>query len=337
MTSLCVVLLSLVGRAAGHGAMTQPIARTGMDTAPIMDLRHSGCTMEHDRQHTVADHQRSPCYNHMQWFCGKIASPVPCLTPPLPWSVPAEYWSSPPGFIYPDPFQTTPIPWRAAGSSVPASPCGIHDPDKADGKQKPKTPIGALGTVWHRGQTVSVGHSIAANHGGGYSWRLCPDSVFETASPTEAEDCFREHPLEFSDDKHLVKWSNGTNVTIPALQTNTGTTPAGSWWRRNPIPSLEYCAITACKCPTGWTAPCPAFQPPCPGCWGGVVDQMNGKSNSHHEDFSVLDNVRVPDLPEGSYVLQWRWDTETLPDYQQVWTNCADIQILASREPSMLV
>jgi len=56
---------------------------------------------------------------------------------------------------------------------------------------------------------------------------------------------------------------------------------------------------------------------------------MKGLDNSLHDDFSVLDNVTVPDL-EGDFVLQWRWDTESLGGYQQVWTNCADITIVAA-------
>merc|ERR1712008_12247 len=116
------------------------------------------------------------------------------------------------------------------------------------------------------------------------------------------------------------------SVKISASQTSSGTTPAGSTWRRHPIPSLEFCGVGPCdvsKCPAGWTqSPCPAFKPPCDGCWGGVVDSQGGAGNSHHEDFEVLDDVVIPtDWPAGDYTLQWRWDTESLPGYKQVWTN----------------
>jgi len=193
----------------------------------------------------------------------------------------------------------------------------------------PKTPR----DVWRKGQAVSVGHSIGANHGGGYSWRLCPDSV-SLADPTAAENCFRQHPLAFADEVHTVQWRNGTKLTINATQTSSGMTPAGSQWRRNPIPSLEFCGVGVCnQCGGGPGAVCPAFKPPCPGCWGGVVDSQQGKGNSLHEDFSVLDRVTVPaGLPDGDYVLQWRWDTETLCGQFQVWTNCADITIQAPQQ-----
>lgn len=271
----------------------------------------------------------------MKWFCGSIASPVNCTTEPAMPSIPEEMYSSPPEFAWGGgtyPSNPCPgcnkIPWRSAGSSVPASPCGVFENDHSkDGRSLPQT----LPRIeWISGETAVVAHSISANHGGGYSWRLCPASV-DLSDPQKAEDCFRQHPLSFADDSHTIHWSgnltNWPDKPIPAKQTSSGTTPSGSMWRRNPIPSLEFCGVSACKCPPGWEAPCPAFEPPCDSCWGGVVDAQAGAGNSHHEDFEVQDTVRVPHFAWGDYTLQWRWDTESLPGYQQVWTNCADITI----------
>lgn len=96
--------------------------------------------------------------------------------------------------------------------------------------------------------------------------------------------------------------TNGTEVVIPAVAT---TTPEGSVWRRNPIPTTE----------TG--AP---FEPPCAGCKG----DMN--------PFSVVDRVAVPaDLATGNYTLSWRWDCELT---KQVWLNCADITVTAGPAPA---
>merc|ERR1712151_795393 len=86
------------------------------------------------------------------------------------------------------------------------------------------------------------------------------------------------HPLRFADDVHIVQWRNRTEVTIKAVQTDIGTVPAGSQWRRNPIPSTEFCAEWGpcgdCAWIKGWDAAahpdCPAFQPPCEGCWGAL-------------------------------------------------------------------
>lgn len=47
----------------------------------------------------------------------------------------------------------------------------------------------------------------------------------------------------------------------------------------------------------------------------------------HYFDFGIVDQVKVPDIPEGKYVLSFRWDVEQTP---QVWNQCADIVIKKS-------
>merc|ERR1712000_576865 len=43
-----------------------------------------------------------------------------------------------------------------------------------------------------------------------------------------------------------------------------------------------------------------------------------------------MDQLRVPNLPDGKYVLQWRWDCiETA----QVWSSCADITLSPTPAP----
>jgi len=339
-----VLLALLVRGVSGHGAMDKPIPRNGRDTLPLMDWNQSGCTMPpHDRSHSVAEHQDSPCYRHMQWFCATGDSVPPCATPPEPAStqLPEKMYSSPPNWKPGSDDVKDRRPWRAPGTTVPASPCGHQQINPAvDGLSLPPTPRDR----WQAGATVSVSHSIGANHGGGYSWRLCrDDGNLTTATPPDvAENCFRQNPLRFADEVHVVRWRNGTEVTIPATQTDIGTVPAGSQWRRNPIPATEFCGMWRCDCKwiEGWEEGfCPAFQPPCEGCWGGVVDAQGGKANSGNEGFSVLDKLIVPEgQPAGNYVLQWRWDTESLPA-QQVWTNCADITVDNQANPpgTMLV
>lgn len=150
--------------------------------------------------------------------------------------------------------------------------------------------------------------AIWTNHGGGYAWRLGP------ASQPLTEDCFQQHPMQFADDQTVLQYNDGTpTVTIPAMTTATGTQPVNSQWRRNPIPSLEF---------PGFIGK-PAFTPPCNGCQGSKSPvQVEGNKGLH---FSLVDKVLVPDLPDGDYVLQWRWDTED--QAQQVWTNCADVKL----------
>ena len=72
---------------------------------------------------------------------------------------------------------------------------------------------------------------MVANHGGGYSYRLCP----ATQAPTEA--CFQAHALRFAGDRQtIVNVSGDVVATIPAVRLDVGTQPAGSQWARNPIP-----------------------------------------------------------------------------------------------------
>ena len=93
-------------------------------------------------------------------------------------------------------------PWRAPGKApVLGSGCGVGGgnqmpmlnggectecPQGFDGKLLP--PVGSP-EVWTRGGTAEVAWAIAANHGGGYSYRLCP------ADPVDAinEACFQSN------------------------------------------------------------------------------------------------------------------------------------------------
>jgi predicted carbohydrate-binding protein with CBM5 and CBM33 domain len=45
---------------------------------------------------------------------------------------------------------------------------------------------------------------------------------------------------------------------------------------------------------------------------------------------AVRDVVNIPsDLKPGKYILGWRWDCEATA---QVWSNCADVTLVASDE-----
>merc|ERR1712072_100498 len=84
--------------------------------------------------------------------------------------------------------------------------------------------------------------------------------------------------------------------------------PAGSHWTMNPIPTDEG--------PAPWPQPCSLHE--CkgsPGIWHTLTS------------FSIKDRIKVPtNLAPGDYTLSWRWDSELS---SQVWTNCADITIVA--------
>jgi hypothetical protein len=86
-------------------------------------------------------------------------------------------------------------------------------------------------TNWKAGETATISWSIVANHGGGYSYRLCP------SGGDQSEECFQKHTLEFVGDTQEVLDTEGHVVSvIDAIRTSEGTVPKGSTWTRNPFP-----------------------------------------------------------------------------------------------------
>ena len=92
-------------------------------------------------------------------------------------------------------------------------------------------------TTWRVGDIVEAGWGITANHGGGYSFRLC--MLGPEGRPGLTEECFQRTPLQFADDHHWIQFGEdrANRTRIPALRTREGTFPAGSHWSRNPIPA----------------------------------------------------------------------------------------------------
>ena len=255
------------------------------------------------------------------------------------------------------------MPWRAAGTAGAGNPtfnpCGMNSGDitgalpTATGFEE----VGMLGTdlpalaadapVWKLGGVVEVEWAIYANHAGGYSYRLCKKGADGFAGVTEA--CFQETPLDFADANTTVRYRDGSRADfeIPATTTSVGTFPAGSQWRKNPIPMCNcdqgaYCTRTAAKgaefksysdnhlhdgqdtsewaCPTGVM-----FET----AWDeGYGDGSHGNVDYGYFPWTLVDRVTIPaDLEAGEYVISWRWDCEQTP---QVWNSCADVTIAAS-------
>jgi len=160
-------------------------------------------------------------------------------------------------------------------------------------------------TKWVIGQSVEVAFAITYAHGGGYQWRLCAGS---SATSKPSNDCFK--PLEFTNSKTIVRWTNGNEKSYTPIEvTGSHVTPAGHPWRVIRIP-LEKDGK--------WRK-----DPPCTGCYGL---KKKGEEIKQLWTFSLVDKVRVPNVQTGHAWLQWRWDNE---QQDQVWTNCADVEIVS--------
>merc|ERR1712083_590017 len=190
-----------------------------------------------------------------------------------------------------------------------------------------------------RGSTHEVGWAITANHGGGYSYRLCPTSTNVT------EECFQQHHLRFASGESWIQYvdDKSNRTTIPAIRVSKGTFPKGSMWSRNPIPA---CAGPYGGVGIGGKAECsaPQFEPPLPGLFGGGASACfcgSGGAGAHCTmdewmywlkkfNFTIIDEVVVPkNIPNGDYVLSFRYDSEQTP---QVWNSCADL-VITSEDP----
>jgi len=239
-----------------------------------------------------------------------------------------------------DPYTTN--PWRSPGSAYISSPCGtaggnpngcpegegeVHDCPGGGFSYGPHAQdfpfSGVQVTEWKRGDIVEAAWGIIANHGGGYSYRLC--KVPEEGVSGLTEECFQKTPLRFAGDKQWVQFGEDilSRQEFQANYTDVGTTPQGSQWAKNPIPG--------CKSPGGGyfdTEPdCPngsQFEPPLPGLVGyGELIEAPGIPTFL---FSIGDYLQVPEnLEPGDYVLSFRWDCEQT---SQIWATCSSIKIV---------
>ena len=179
-------------------------------------------------------------------------------------------------------------------------------------------------TEWKAGSVVDVAYHLAANHGGGYAYRLC--KVPEEGMRGLTEECFQQGHLEFFGDKQWIQWDEEdgrkTSVEIEAARTTKGTFPEGSQWTRHPIPNCNFPEEIG---PDGEVTikvltsenyadllpslihPCPygaQFTPPAPALEGYILQPtyQNGNQNN-----AIVDQLVVPkDLTPGDYVLSYR-------------------------------
>lgn len=249
-------------------------------------------------------------------------------------------------------------PWRSPGFAPVMDPCGVYTGAQSGeyvvgglrpgmrGSDLPATPS----TKWPAGSKQEVAFSLYANHGGGYSYRLCPKSSKLT------EECFQRHHLQFVGNESWIQYADdeANRTAIPATRVSEGTNPTGSQWTKNPIPG---CGGYAGGAPGGathvplWNDCRKAqFDPPLkglvtsnpkwaphPGLYGFGVGAWTSQTD-HDEfmfwaarfNFNIIDQVQIPaTLTPGDYVLGFRWDVEQTP---QIWSNCADVTITSGGE-----
>eukprot|EP00912_Choanoflagellata_sp_UC4_P000020 UC4_evm3s13 len=219
-------------------------------------------------------------------------------------------------------------PWRAPGfAQVLGSGCGVAGGGDmfnqnggwpATGMRQGQDALTLPGpaqedipTKWQRGTHQEVAWGLWANHGGGYSYRLCKND----GTSLVTEECFQKNSLSFYGKNSTLQHINGSRFEIPRVMLNVGTYPPNSQWARNPIPGCKDHHGFADKCENGTE-----FDPPLPGLYGFGYTNSTSKGDRYH-DYSIVDEIIVPDdILTGRYLISWRWTT-------QIWQNCADILI----------
>mmetsp|Transcript_44385 Transcript_44385/g.100236 ORF Transcript_44385/g.100236 Transcript_44385/m.100236 type:complete len:435 (-) Transcript_44385:67-1371(-) len=237
-------------------------------------------------------------------------------------------------------------PWRAPGSAPVMDACGSaggrfpgqgiggagaqfqNSSVAKEGDMGSKLPPMSPQATWKAGSHAEVGWTIMAHHGGGYAYRLAP------ADAPLTEETFRKMPLAFVGPS-ILRWDGDRSTQLEfdsierGWQTNEGTIPKGSTWRKTPIPTIL------------WEKEGPSFEPVCQeseACKAAATNgggprgvcRCSGHSNGGPllPNLEMVDNLKIPlDLEPGRYVLQWRWDCE---ETDQIWSSCSDIEVTAA-------
>ena len=259
-----IFFLQISTLVSGHGNMVLPLAwwdkeQVGWayNTSNHGYLTHIGCNVldlprdtEFDAQ--ANDNQAADCLQY--WFTNDVIIPGDAtLSPEM--LVPDNTCNGNAGNN-----NQVKFPWNAPGTAPVLSPCGtmggMPKGCNADGEGAygdccaqqcgifafgnntedypwPDMPI----TEWYAGFHHEVAWYVTANHGGGYSYRLCP--MPEGGISELTEECFQQTPLDFVGESQWVNYEidreTGHRTEVQALQTTEGTFPKGSMWRANPI------------------------------------------------------------------------------------------------------
>jgi len=340
-----------------HGSMYEPPARNSQGFGLLSPTCAGGACQWYSQGSTIGCEVASGGFDHKTCDCEE------CAEPTLKWGQDddlLQYHTD----GHDPPVDTTYFPWRFPGSSPVLDSCGVTAggmPPLGQKDPPPGVPAGAKGsdetmapklletTVWIQGTTVEVAWGIAANHGGGYQYRLCP------VGQTLDEECFHKIPLEFVGDVQWLQFGQGMDVSsrmeIPAMRVGGDkVVPAGSTWTKAPIPGCMINGAREKKDCLGPTFPPPlatqTFHYSKPSNLYGIFGYGGGHcmgNQSKNEnvgctdqeyaesvfDFGIVDKVKVPDVPPGDYVISFRWDCEQT---KQIWSSCGDITIKAPRD-----
>lgn len=230
-------------------------------------------------------------------------------------------------------------PWRAPGYAPVIDSCGSAGgrlPGQGGGGfgagyvNTTNAKIGDLGShtlkphptgvEWKAGAEYEVAWTLQANHGGGYSYRLCP------ADSTLNEDCFNAHPLKMV-GKSTFRWGGkgGRTLSFDPVEVTEGT-KAGVMWRKNMVPRAWHTKTGEWGSGSNQDQTGIGFEPVC-------EDQGQDRQGTHQSctgewgpyNMEIVDRVLVPkDLKPGSWVLNWRLDCE---ESNQIWQSCGDVTV----------
>jgi len=372
----------LLGRAEAHGALVHPRSRNSIDYEQVnCDAGSDHCAANAKGTGCVNyTHPTEPCYNGQASFWYSQGCFIGCdecdhksgrrqtdlcgsgkaaTLPDYARSVNRNATRGSALDIYKH------NPWSAPGSAPVADACGLaggwpwgNDGGEAglyvnttnarhgqNGTTLLPTPAAA---EWVIGGEAEVSWQVRNNHGGGYSYRLCP------ASEPLTEACFQRHPLAFQPSLSTLAFADGSRVAYRPTLVSEGTQPAGSTWARIPIaptalgpicipgPGDDPAAPNSCAKANNHADSEPCGCTPCPQTPGSDCSRCDNCGTPAFEPVAthggrpvmgvgpvvgMNDVVKVPGtLPPGRYVLGWRYDCEATA---QVWSNCADITLVA--------
>lgn len=233
-------------------------------------------------------------------------------------------------------------PWRAPGYAPVIDSCGSAGgrlPGQGNGgfgaeyRTTAHVNVGDLGSKtllprptgvqWAAGMEYEVSWTLQANHGGGYSYRLCP------ANMDLNEDCFNQHPVSMVGQSAL-RWGGvgGKTLHFDAVTITEGT-KAGVMWRKNPVPRSWKTEDGKWGAGSNHMQSGMGFRPMCKDEGmdrEGTQQSCTGEWGPYNME--IVDRVIIPsDLPAGEWVLNWRMDQE---ESNQIWQSCSDITIVSS-------